>query len=263
MANHKGGEEMLGVDRQQLILSEIKEKGSVKISALMKTFTASESTIRRDLEELERQGWIKRVHGGAILLQHMTVEPSNTDKSILFAEEKEAIGKLAAELVEEHASLIVDAGTTTAAFARHLQTPNLKILTNAMNIADILSAKQYNVLVSGGLLKPTTNAMVGETAIETLSHFRADLCFLAMNGISDEDGLTTPDLQEAWVKKAMIRSARKVILLADSSKFGRTTFTRVADIQAVHTVVTDDGISEEDRAWLEKHGIEVKIASKE
>jgi DeoR family fructose operon transcriptional repressor len=255
---------LLGIDRQQMIWNEIKQKGSVKISALMKTFAASESTIRRDLEELERQGLVKRVHGGAVLLQHMALEPSNKDKSDLFADEKDRIGLLAAgEFVEEGASLLIDAGTTTAALARHLHTPNVKIITNAMNIADILSAKQYNVMVSGGLLKSNTNAMVGEVAIETLSHFHVDVCFLAINGISEEDGLTTPDLQEAWIKKAMIRSARKVILLADSSKFGKTTLTHVADAHDIHVVVTDEGISDEDRIWLERLGIQVRIASKE
>jgi DeoR family fructose operon transcriptional repressor len=241
-------------------MEEIRTKGSVRISELMKMLTASESTIRRDLEELERQGLIKRVHGGAVLLQHMTYEPSNLDKSVMFAEAKEKIGRLAASLVEEHTSLIIDAGTTTAALARHLQTPHLRVITNGLNVAEILRGKQYNVLVTGGVLKANTQAMVGELTLELLSRFHVDICFLGINALSQEEGLTTPDLQEAFVKQAMIRAARKVVLLIDSSKFGKVTLSHVAGIREIDIVITDEGISNEDRSWLEENGVTVMEA---
>ncbi|CCQ93796.1 Transcriptional regulator, DeoR family [[Clostridium] ultunense Esp] len=248
---------MLSVDRQQIIFDQIRRKGSVRISQLMKSLAASESTIRRDLEELERQGLIKRVHGGAVLVQHMAIEASNYDKQDLFAEEKERIGKFAASLVEEHSSILIDAGTTTAALARALQTPNVKIITNALNIAEILSSKKYTVLAAGGVIKTNTYAMVGEITIETIRNFHADICFLGMNGISEETGLTTPDMQEAWVKRAMMRAAEKVVLLADSSKFGKTTLTHVGEVGEVDILVTDEGLSVEDRNWLESNGVTV------
>ncbi|WP_028988501.1 DeoR/GlpR family DNA-binding transcription regulator [Thermicanus aegyptius] len=248
---------MLSVDRQQIIFDQIRRKGSVRISQLMKSLAASESTIRRDLEELERQGLIKRVHGGAVLVQHMAIEASNYDKQDLFAEEKERIGKFAASLVEEHSSILIDAGTTTAALARALNTPNVKIITNALNIAEILSSKKYTVLAAGGVIKTNTYAMVGEITIETIRNFHADICFLGMNGISEETGLTTPDMQEAWVKRAMMRAAEKVVLLADSSKFGKTTLTHVGEVGEVDILVTDEGLSVEDRNWLESNGVTV------
>lgn len=248
---------MLSVDRQQIIFDQIQRKGSVRISQLMKSLEASESTIRRDLEELERQGLIKRVHGGAVLVQHMAIEASNYDKQDLFAEEKERIGKFAASLVEEHSSILIDAGTTTAALARALKTPNVKIITNALNIAEILSSKKYTVLAAGGMIKTNTYAMVGEITIETIRNFHADICFLGMNGISEEAGLTTPDMQEAWVKRAMMRAAEKVVLLADSSKFGKTALTHVGEVGEVDILVTDEGLSVEDRNWLESNGVTV------
>ncbi|UOF92605.1 DeoR/GlpR family DNA-binding transcription regulator [Fodinisporobacter ferrooxydans] len=250
---------ILSIDRQQKIYDEIRIKGSIRISHLIQDLNTSESTIRRDLEELEKQGLIKRVHGGAILPQHVSIEPSILDKSVMFSEEKDKIGKFAATLVEEHTSIIVDSGTTTACFARHLQIPNLTILTNGINIADILSSKQYNILLTGGLLKTNTQAMVGELAIETLSRFHVDICFLAINAISEDIGLSTPDYQEAWVKKAMIEAAEKVILLIDSSKFGKVNLTRVADLGNIDMVVTDEGISKEYIQWLESHDVKVYV----
>jgi DeoR family transcriptional regulator, fructose operon transcriptional repressor len=144
--------------------------------------------------------------------------------------------------------------------ARHLTAPDLRVITNGMNVAEILREKQYNVLVTGGMLKARTQALVGEVALELLSRFHVDLCFLGINALSREEGLTTPDLQEAYVKRAMIRAARKVVLLIDSSKIGQATLTHVAGIHEIDLVVTDEGISPEDRSWLEENGVTVMVA---
>lgn len=259
----KGGDSILSVERQIKILREVQARGIVRIAQLQKALDVSESTIRRDLEELEKQGRIKRVHGGAVLPERMGDEPSNIDKSKLFAKEKEAIGRLAATLVDKGSSLLIDAGTTTAALARHLQAESLRIITNGMNIAEILRNKRYNVIVTGGMLKANTEALVGELTLETLKQFHVDLCFLGMNGLSQEKGLTTPDPQEAFVKQAMIRSARQVVLLLDSSKLGKVTMTHVADVNEIDLLITDDGIGDEERAWLEEQQVELLIAGRE
>lgn len=230
---------MLTEERQQMIMSLLKQQGTVKLQELVEHLQASESTIRRDLSQLEELTLLKRVHGGAALLQRKGLEPTVLEKKNKKVAEKQRIAKIASTFIENGDCIYLDAGTTTMEMIPFLKDRNVIVLTNGlMHISKLMEAGIKTLLV-GGQIKVSTNATVGSTAIEFLKNYRFDKCFLGMNGVHPELGFTTPDPDEAVLKKTALQLSLESYVLTDSTKLNEATFTRVADLSAA-TLITDD-----------------------
>ncbi|MFY0544059.1 DeoR/GlpR family DNA-binding transcription regulator [Brevibacillus sp. H7] len=237
---------MLTPERHQLILTLLKEKDVVRIHELVEATGASESTIRRDLSELEEQRLLKRVHGGASTIQNKIEEPTILEKAVRHEREKIAIAKYAAGLVKERDSIFIDAGTTTYQMLHYLPYDNIVVVTNGVDIALQLIKRNIKTILLGGELKAATLSLVGREAVKSISQYRFDKCFLGMNGIDKHHGLTTPDPDEAYVKQLALQYSDERFVLCDSDKFSRVTFAKVGDLRGI-TVITDDGLCEEEQ----------------
>ncbi|MGE8018458.1 DeoR/GlpR family DNA-binding transcription regulator [Peribacillus frigoritolerans] len=242
---------MLTTERHQFILSILKEQGTVKLQELVDQLQASESTIRRDLVQLEEMKLLKRVHGGASLLQRKGLEPTTMEKQYKARAEKQLIAKLAASFIEKNDCIYLDAGTTTAEMIPYLKDRNITVLTNGlMHIPKLIELEIKTVLV-GGMIKFSTNAIIGSNAVQFLNEYRFDKCFLGMNGIHQELGFTTPDPEEALLKKMALRLSNETYVLADSSKLNEATFAKVADVS--DAIILTDSNDEEAVAHLQKN----------
>ncbi len=241
---------MLTSERRKYILELLSKDGSVKVKNLMDMTNSSESTIRRDLTVLEEEGQLVRVHGGASLRSNYEVGVE--EKVILHEREKEAIGKYAASLVHNGDCIFLDAGTTIFHMIKHLKEKEILVVTNGINHLDELKKYEIKTYLTGGLIKFKTKALIGREAIKTLNHYNFDKCFLGANDISLDKGYTTPDPEEAFVKSTAKDLSKKVYILADSSKFDKVTFAKIANLNEA-TIITD----KEQKNYAEKTEIKV------
>jgi DeoR family fructose operon transcriptional repressor len=216
---------MLAEERFALILDLLTEKRTATVQELCEALNASESTIRRDLTELDRQGRLNKVHGGATLPngQFLADEPTMAAKESLAVSQKQSIAEAAAALITAEDFVYVDAGTSTLAMVRVLSGPALEAhyVTNGIAHARLLAQKSCHVCLPGGLLRPRTEAIIGAAAVTALQQFNFTKAFMGANGVAMDAGFTTPDPEEAAVKAAAIRRARQIWFLTDDSKFGR------------------------------------------
>ncbi|RWZ54957.1 DeoR/GlpR transcriptional regulator [Halobacillus fulvus] len=227
---------MLTPERHQIILETIKKHHTVKLKELVKQTGASESTIRRDLDQLEQSGQLRRVHGGASLKQSASDEPSMGEKVSKHHEEKELIAAHAASLVEHGDCLFIDAGSTTYAMIPYLKDKDIIVVTNGLNHLDVLTEYQIVTYVLGGYVKHRTRAVIGAGALQNLQQYRFDKCFMGTNGVSLEDGFTTPDPEEASIKQTALHLSKSRYVLADSSKFEQVSFTKFADLNEAEII---------------------------
>ncbi len=245
--------------RRNTILQLIAEHGAVTVAELCERFGVSDVTVRRDLSALERAGLLRRIHGGAVSSRGRSYEPPFLTRAQESRAAKEAIGAFAATMVQEGDSVALDVGTTTLAMARHLtHLHGITVVTASLPIANVLADHpQIRVILSGGILRAGEQSLIGTIATETFARFHVDKAFIGIGGVDLENGLTEYNVEDADVKRQLIRSSRYRIVLADSTKFGRTTFTAVASLSAVHEIVTDDALDDATCAALEEHGIRV------
>ncbi|NQE63045.1 DeoR/GlpR family DNA-binding transcription regulator [Caulobacter sp. RHG1] len=256
------GAGLLAEPRRMQILEWLQEEGSARVRELSEAFSVSEATIRQDLERLETDGHIVREHGGAYL---RSVPQQVRDMALQHQgnmDAKRRIGRLAASLVGDGESIILDSGSTTTEVALNLlEKQNLNVVTNALNIALTLGAlPSCAVHMPGGQFKAPTLSLSGERSAAFFEGLYAEKCFLATAAISFEAGLTYPSLADLYVKRAMIAASSRVVLVADSTKIGRTSFSSLGAVEIVHTLITDQAIRDEDRHAFEARGIEVLIA---
>jgi DeoR/GlpR family transcriptional regulator of sugar metabolism len=253
---------LLSEPRRRRILEWIQEEGAARVRDLSAAFQVSEATIRQDLERLEAEGQITREHGGAYLNPVATAagtmllhHQDNMDK-------KARIGALAAGLVSDGETLILDAGTTTTEVANRLvNRKNLTVITNALNIAIILGAVPgFAVHMPGGQFRAPTLSLSGDKSVEYFRNIFAGKLFLATAGVSLDTGLTYPSFADLQRKEAMIKAASHVYLVADSTKINKSSFTRLGSLEVVQTFITDDGISDADARAFEARGINLLIA---
>ncbi|MDR3471036.1 MAG: DeoR/GlpR family DNA-binding transcription regulator [Devosia sp.] len=244
------------------ILEWLQEEGSARVRDLSAAFAVSEATIRQDLERLDTDGHITREHGGAYLKSVTQQVESLSLHHVQNMDRKQRIGRAAAALVSDHETIIIDSGTTTTQFAENLKSrQDLNIITNALNIALMLGAIPTNTVhMPAGQFKAPTLSLSGEKSVDFFVGIYAEKLFLATAGISFEAGLTYPAIGDIYVKRAMIKAASHVYLLADSTKIGRTSFSSLGSVELVHTLITDDGISADDIAGFEARGISVIVA---
>jgi DeoR/GlpR family transcriptional regulator of sugar metabolism len=252
-----------GESRRIRILEWLREEGSARVSVLSDALGVSEVTVRQDLEKLELSGHIVREHGGAYL---KTVQKQVRDMALEHQENREVkqkIGQLAASLVGNGETIILDSGSTTTEVAAHmLGKKDMTVITNALNIALLLGAEPgFDMHMTGGHFKAPTLSLSGERSAAYFDGIFAQTLFLATAAIDLERGLTYPSLSDLPVKKAMIAAAKTTCLVADSSKIGAHSFALLGGLEQVDILVTDDGIRDEYRKAIEAYGIEVKIAT--
>jgi DeoR family transcriptional regulator of aga operon len=251
------------VERRAKIIELIYTKGQVNISELSEVFDVSDVTIRKDLDYLEKKNMLIRARGGAIKNIRVSFENDLSIKKKRFLREKQLIGKLAASLVEENDTIILDSGTTTMEVAKNLTEFNdLTVITNAINIAGILGEHDnLKILIPGGYLRKKSFSLIGAQADENFQKYYCDKLFLAVDGFDLEYGLSTPNPEEAHLNRTMISMSRQLIVVTDSSKFSRKSFAFICPVEKVDAVVTDSNIPPEIKKNLENKNIKVLIAS--
>ena len=245
---------MLARQRQERILEEVRRHGGARVSDLVDLLGVSDMTVRRDIETLARQELVVRVHGGATALEGRSAEePGFAAKSRLALAEKAAIAEAAADLVAPGAAVALSAGTTTYAVAKALlDVPDLTVVTNSPPAADLLHEAQrrdLTVVLTGGVRTPS-DALVGPVAVRALEDLHVDTVFLGVHGIDERAGLTTPNLAEAETHRALVASARRVVVVADHTKWGVVGLARIAPLDRADVLITDSGISTEARHIL-------------
>jgi DeoR/GlpR family transcriptional regulator of sugar metabolism len=256
---------MLARQRQERILDEVQRHGGARVSDLVTTLGVSDMTIRRDIQELARRELVLRVHGGATSISGRSAdEPGFVAKSALHPVPKSAIAVAAAALVEPGASIALSAGTTTYGLAQQLLTvPGLTIVTNSPPAANLLheaGRDDLTVILTGGVRTPS-NALVGPIALGALRTLHVDMLFLGVHGMDERAGLTTPNLVEAETDRAMVAAARRLVVVADHSKWGVVGLSTIADLGQVDILVTDDGIDERAEQLLSQRVRRLIVAS--
>ena len=255
---------MYAEERRQAMAELVAQRGRLSVTDLADAYAVTTETVRRDLSVLERAGVIRRVHGGAVPADALTVlETAVGDRDLAQAEQKDQIAKAALDLLPPTGgSVLLDAGTTTSRLATLLPRDlRLTVITNAVPVASRLAdLPGVDLHLLPGRVRRTTQAAVGEDTVAALTLLRADVAFVGTNGIDLEHGLSTPDHSEAAAKRAMVRAGRRVVVLADSSKIGRANTVRFAELGEIDVLVTDDGIDEVDVKAFEDRGVEVVVA---
>ncbi|ADO82527.1 DeoR/GlpR family DNA-binding transcription regulator [Ilyobacter polytropus] len=228
---------MLSQERYDIILNLLKNKEIVKMKEIVDTLNISESTIRRDLSYLEKNGLLKRVHGGATLPEN-SYEADFDTKNIQNKFEKDKIGESASKIVLDGECIFIDAGTTTERIIKYLHGKNVTVVTNG--VTHIPELMKYNIraYLTGGKIKNNTGALVGVETVESLRKYNFNKCFIGVNGITLKTGYTTPDIEEAEIKREVIKQSQKSYILADFNKFGKTSFVSFAQLKEC-TIITD------------------------
>lgn len=244
---------MLADVRRFEILAAINQERVVRVADLAEKFGVSLMTVRRDIEVLEEAGKVEKIHGGAKLPGNTSAhEPGFELKSKQFTAEKQAIAKEAVTLVHDGMAIGLSAGTTTWAFAKLLcAKENLTIVTNSVRIADVFqsSGSTLPVILTGGERTPS-DALVGPIATQSIRSLHLDMLFMGVHGVDAHAGFTTPNLLEAEMDRALIEAARKVVVLADSSKWGTVGISTIAALEDVDEVISDDGLGAEAQRTL-------------
>nr|WP_256719056.1 DeoR/GlpR family DNA-binding transcription regulator [Paenibacillus odorifer] len=237
---------MFEEERKQKIVLFVEKNSRASVQELSQEMGVSESTVRRDLKELEEAKLLKRTHGGAVSLQSVNFEAAYPDKEDHLLDEKQRIARKAVEMIQEGDAILLDAGTTTLQIARELKNfSNIKVITNSiMALNELRDCRNIEVSITGGMLRPDTMAFVGPMTERSLDMVRVDKTFLATNGLDLREGITTPNMLEAATKRKMIAVAKQVILLADHSKLGQVSFSKVADVTEMDHCIIDSGASD-------------------
>ncbi|WP_370071924.1 DeoR/GlpR family DNA-binding transcription regulator [Streptacidiphilus sp. MAP5-3] len=261
---------LLAEQRRALILDEVRRRGGVRVNELTRKLNVSDMTVRRDLDALARQGMLEKVHGGAVpVLEASTHEPGFEAKSALELSAKEEIAEAAAGLVAPGSAVALSGGTTTFALAHRLvRIDGLTVVTNSVRVADVFehaartggaAAQPATVVLTGGVRTPS-DALVGPIADRAIRSLHFDLLFLGCHGISLEAGLSTPNLAEAETNRSFVAAARRVVAVADHTKWGTVGLSTFATLAEVDTLVTDAGLPPEIRGVVAEQVREVVVA---
>src|SRR3954466_6558595 len=255
---------MLARQRQERILEALRASGGVRVSDLTEQLQVSYMTIRRDLDALAERGLVEKVHGGAtVATQRTAEEPGFEAKSFRERPEKEAICAEAVRLVRPGTAIGVTAGTPTRIPPRYLRdVPNLTVVTNSIPVAEIMrhsGRTDLSIVLTGGLRTPS-DALVGPVADAAVRTMHADLLFMGVHGMEERGGFTTPNLLEAETNRALLRSARQLVVVADHTKWGIVGLSTIAELGRADVLVTDDGLPGEARATLAEHVGELMVA---
>jgi DeoR/GlpR family transcriptional regulator of sugar metabolism len=253
---------MLAQERRQHIFKAIEASGVASVRDLAQRFDVSMITIMRDLQELEQEGLIRRVHGGAISVRGASYEPPFSARESQLSPEKQRIALKAVELVTDGDSIILDVGTTTLEIARALKGKrNLTVLvTNLRAALELASQPAIQVIVIGGKLRSSELSMIGHLAEQTLRTFQVDKAFIGVGGVTVSHGLTEFNFDEAGTKRTMIERARQAIVVADHTKFGKIMLTQVAPLSDISLLITGSELDEDQKHELEEAGVALLLA---
>lgn len=258
---------LLAEQRHALILDEVRRRGGARVNELTRKLNVSDMTVRRDLDALARQGALEKVHGGAVpVAEASTHEPGFEAKSALELTAKEDIAREAAGMVQPGSAIALSGGTTTFALAQHLvDVPDLTVVTNSVRVADVFHSSQRAtagalaprpgaaaVVLTGGVRTPS-DSLVGPVADAAIRSLHFDALFLGVHGISPQAGLSTPNLAEAETNRQFIGSARRVVVVADHTKWGTVGLSSFAGLAQVDMLVTDGGLPDSARAEIQDH----------
>ena len=252
---------LLAEQRRRKILDLLEQQGQITVRDLVERFSISAVTVRSDLDALGAAGAVFRSHGGAVRQLEPTRDYPLQLKASLHREEKARIGKVAADLIQPGEVVILDSGTTTTEIARQLKARNIHgvtVISNAMNvIAELTDAPGISVIGIGGVLRPVSQSFVGPQAEAMLRELHADRLFLAVDGFDLETGATTPDVLEAQLNGLMMQVSKRTVVVADFSKLGRRSVSRIGPIEQIHGLITDTGAAGDFVEALRGRGIEV------
>ena len=244
----------LARQRQAFILERVREDGGVRVADLVRLLGVSDMTIRRDLETLQQRGLLEKVHGGAALVDSSPMyEPGFTAKSVLMEREKQAIADEAAALIEPGTAIAISAGTTTYALAQRLvDMPGITVLTNSVPVADVLHREgrpDQTIILSGGVRTPS-DALVGPFAVSVIHSLHVDTVFMGIHGMDVKSGFTTPNILESETNRALIDAGRRLVVLADHTKWGVVGVSSIGTLDQVDILITDTGVDEPAREAL-------------
>jgi DeoR/GlpR family transcriptional regulator of sugar metabolism len=247
---------MLARQRHAYILDRVRTEGGVRVADLVRALSVSDMTVRRDLEALDEQGFLKKVHGGATAIDGAaSVELGFTTKSTLEIESKRAIADAAARLVHPGQAIAISAGTTTYEVARRLlDVPRLTVVTNSVPVADTFhhgGRSDQTVIITGGVRTPS-DALVGPVAVAALRSLHVDLVLIGIHGMDSRAGFTTPNMLEAETDIALIETGRRLVVVADHTKWGVIGVTSIGQLSRADMLITDDGLDPGARAELEE-----------
>lgn len=251
---------MLAQERYQQILVMLEKESSVKVSKLMKMFDVSIETVRRDLEYLEKEGYLKRVYGGAVLENVNTKQVNFKTRENEYIEEKKEISDIAVRFIREGQSIALDSATTTLEIAEAIKKKfeRLTVLTNSIVIASELSdMEKYTIILCGGILKSEEFSLVGDLAISHIGTFHIDTAFIGASGISLKEGITDYDIDQLSIQKKIIEVSQQNIIVADSSKFDRVSLSKICDLDKIDMIITDSKLKPKILEKYLEHGIEV------
>ena len=245
---------MLAPQRQALILERVRETGAVRVTDLVRELGVSDMTVRRDLESLDGRGLVRKVHGGATAVESLSVdEPTFLAKAVRQQAEKEAIASAAVGFVRPGMTIAVSAGTTTLALARRLvDVPGITVVTNSIRVADVLhggGGQDQTIILTGGVRTPS-EALVGPFAVAALRTVHVDAVFVGVHGMDPHSGFTCPNLLEADTDRALIEAGRRLVVVADHTKWGVIGISSIARLDQADVLVTDTGLSADGRARL-------------
>ena len=254
---------MLAQQRQAYILERVREDGAVRVADLARDLRVSDMTVRRDLELLHSRGLLEKVHGGATALPGSALwEPGFAAKSTLQLAEKEAIAEAAVSLVAPGTAIGISAGTTTYELARRLvDVPGLTVVTNSVPVADVLhhaGRADHTIILTGGVRTPS-DALVGPFAVSALRTIHVDLVFMGVHGMDPHSGFTTPNVLEADTDRALVEAGRRLVVVADNTKWGIIGISSIARLDQADTLISDTGLDPDARAALEEHVRELVI----
>jgi DeoR/GlpR family transcriptional regulator of sugar metabolism len=247
--------------RRQQILNLLEETGSLDVGDLADRFAVSVVTIRKDLDDLEREGLLQRTFGGAVFSHRSRFNKSFLERAGLHRREKRAIAAAALDYVKDGDTIILDAGTTTLALAQLLkqQVKSAFIITCSVPVALELSSAGYDILLLGGMVRNKSLALLGRETLAVLDRYRADKAFLGSSGFTAENGHTTPNPDDAQIKEAIMRVSEEIYVLVDSSKYGDQCLTRFADLRDVDLTITDSHLSKNKAKALEAAGATLRV----
>jgi DeoR family fructose operon transcriptional repressor len=246
-------------ERHEAILERARAQGRVEVGALAEELGVTVETVRRDLTALERLGVVRRVHGGALPVERLTLEPTLAARESQRSEQKQRIAERAVLEIPDGGSILLDSGTTTVAIAGLLpHDKRFTVVTNSIAIASQLSERHdIEFMMLGGRVRRRTGAAVGPWTVDALRDMSIDVAFIGTNGFSVERGFTTPDQAESTAKRAMVTAARRVIVVSDSTKAGQVHLHRFANASEVAMLVTDTGLDDDTTEDFDAAGVEV------
>ena len=256
---------LIPAQRRREILDHLRAHQIVRTASLCEQLGASQATIRRDLEQLEREGVLERTHGGAVLTQRLPTEPAYANSALAHPHEKRWIGREAAALVDDGDTIFLNSGTTIAEVARHLAARSdlhrITVITNSLAATLEMTGAGFEVILLGGSIRPLANSTFGAIATSTLRQVSADKAFIGVDGITLKYGCTTPAAAEAEIAQVMIERTRgPIVVVSDHSKWGVVSNFEIARLDQVYGLIVDEGLTREAREALQARSLHVWMA---